>query len=586
MLKRTEWREPMLVHESQPCGPVPTICDEEGIYPYVSFSETAERPVLRKLRMIAIENDWLKVTVCPGLGGKIHSILDKASGKEILFHAGSVRPVRILPRMAFISGGIEVSFPIAHTPVQIEAVHAAAEQIDDRLYIWCGEREVRYGMHWTVEYSLGEQDRLLTQRTTFVNPTSQAHAWMSWSNAALPARADSQFHFPAGHVLRHADVLEELEWSREREYRLADFDRMQGFFWKTSDCTAFGMYTPSLGSGLYHVADPAVTPGMKLWLYGTGRHEAWAHQTSQRQESYVEIQAGPLLEQADNTKLQPGARHTHVEYWLPSTVPLDIRAIKLPTPRLVDLRQVPVFDWVKRETTLPWLALLSAYEESKDLGVLLPAPPEPESCCWPPSGMEQLGEALLWAAMQEEDKVSRSLWVYYRAVWLAARDEMDEAIELLQTLELDCAYALLGRLLRVVKQDYEASRVTYDCMESAAWQLHPQLFIERDMTLEAIGHSTLEERERWFKLVDSLQDDGLVERKAAMLVARGSLAEAKALLENHRFGSIHQRYERTLLWMRIHEALGTPNVEIPEHLGEDDLAIYGAYRVSDANKES
>ena len=39
MLKRTEWMEPMLVHESQPCGPVPTVCDEEGIYPYVSFSD-------------------------------------------------------------------------------------------------------------------------------------------------------------------------------------------------------------------------------------------------------------------------------------------------------------------------------------------------------------------------------------------------------------------------------------------------------------------------------------------------------------------------------------------------------------------
>ncbi|MBP3965522.1 DUF5107 domain-containing protein [Paenibacillus lignilyticus] len=586
MLKRVEWREPILVHESQPCGPVPTICDEEGIYPYVSFSETAERPVLRKLRMIAIENDWLKVTVCPDLGGKIHSIIDKASGKEILFHAGSVRPVRILPRMAFISGGIEVSFPIAHTPVQIEAVHAAAEQIGDRLYVWCGEREVRYGMHWTVEYSLGERDRFLTQRTTFTNPTSQAHAWMSWSNAALPARADSQFHFPTGRVLRHADVLEELEWSADRQYRLADFDRMQGFFWKTSDCTAFGMYTPSLGSGLYHIADPAVTPGMKLWLYGTGRHEAWAHQTAQRKESYVEIQAGPLLEQADNNKLQPGARHSHVEFWLPSTEPLDIRAISLPAPQLVELSRVPMFDWVKRDTTLPWLALLSAYDGSgSGVSGACSAPPEPESGCWPPSGMERLGEALHWAGAADADETNRSLWTYYRAVWLAAQDQMDVAIQLLQTLELDCAYALLGRLLRVLKQNYEASRVAYDSIESAAWRLHPQLFIERDLTLEAIGHSTLEERERWFKQVDALQDDGLVERKAAMLVSRGSFVEAKALLESYPFGSIHQRYERTLLWMRIHEALDTPNVEIPEHLGEDDLAIYGAYRVSEANKE-
>ena len=157
-------------------------------------------------------NHWLRVTVCPDLGGKVHSIIDKSSGKEILFHPGSIRPVRILPRMAFISGGIEVSFPISHTPVQIEPVHVFVQQLENRLYIWCGEREVRYGMHWTVEYSLGVDDRYLTQRTIFHNPTSQPHAWMSWSNAALPARPDSQFHYPAGQVLRHADNLEQFDW--------------------------------------------------------------------------------------------------------------------------------------------------------------------------------------------------------------------------------------------------------------------------------------------------------------------------------------------------------------------------------------
>ncbi len=302
MLDYREWQETMLYHTLQPSGPIPTVQNEEGIYPYESFCETAKRPILRTFRMVSIENRWLRVTVCPDLGGKVHSIIDKSSGKEILFHPGSIRPVRILPRMAFISGGIEVSFPISHTPVQIEPVHVSVQQLENRLYIWCGEREVRYGMHWTVEYSLGVDDRYLTQRTIFHNPTSQPHAWMSWSNAALPARPDSQFHYPAGQVLRHADNLEQFDWERNCEYRLSDFKRMQGFFWKTTDCNAFGMFTPSLGCGLYHISDPSETPGMKLWLYGVGQQEEWAHQTSARKESYVEIQAGPLVDQAEKKK--------------------------------------------------------------------------------------------------------------------------------------------------------------------------------------------------------------------------------------------------------------------------------------------
>ncbi|SEO66650.1 DUF5107 domain-containing protein [Paenibacillus sp. OV219] len=622
MLKLTEWQETLLYHPVVPCGPVPTVCDGEGIYPYESFCETAERPVLRKFRMMAIENDWMKVTVCPDLGGKIHSIFLKASSKEILFDAGAVRPVRILPRMAFISGGIEVSFPIAHTPVQVEVVHAEARQIGDRLYIWCGEREVRYGMHWTVEYSLGEHDRYLTQRATFVNKTSEAHSWMSWSNAALPARADSQFHFPAGRVLRHADILEEIEWSRERGYTLSDFDRMQGFFWKSTDCNAFGMYTPSLSSGLYHIADPAETPGIKLWLYGLGKHEDWAHSTAIRRESYVEIQAGPLLEQADNNMLQPGARHMHTEFWIPSAEPLEIREFELPAPQLIPIEEVPLFDLVPRSGTAPWLVLAAAYA-SRDASALA-APPAAEDCVWPPPFMEQLGEALLWAAETgcagacdgagagegagagagtgaDADAGSggaiasaaggerEQLWRYYYAVWLAGRGLLDEAIAALAAVELDCGYALLGRLLRVCRRDYAGSRAAYASIRSAAWSLHPQLFFERDVTLAQFGAGALEEREHWFAQVDSLQDDALVERRASFLLDRGGVAEAKTILDRHAFGKVHQRYDRSQLWQRVAavtgELAGGASEEVLARLGEDDLAVYGAYRVSEQKQE-
>jgi hypothetical protein len=70
MLKYTEWHETMLYHAVQPSGPIPTVCDNEGIYPYESFCETAKRPNLRKFRMISIENQRIRITVCPDLGGK------------------------------------------------------------------------------------------------------------------------------------------------------------------------------------------------------------------------------------------------------------------------------------------------------------------------------------------------------------------------------------------------------------------------------------------------------------------------------------------------------------------------------------
>lgn len=51
---------------------------------------------------------------------------------------------------------------------------------------------------------------------------------------------------------------------------------MTGYFWQTRDVNAFGAYTPSLGTGLYHIADEDVAGGIKLWSYGVGADSAWS----------------------------------------------------------------------------------------------------------------------------------------------------------------------------------------------------------------------------------------------------------------------------------------------------------------------
>ena len=110
----------------------------------------------------------------------------KESGKEVLYRPDVIKYTRILPRFYFVAGGIEVSFPISHSPTQNEPVLYQIDHTGDRTYVTCGERESHYGMQWSVEYSLGDKDECLTQRDVYYNPGQQAYPWMSWSNAALP----------------------------------------------------------------------------------------------------------------------------------------------------------------------------------------------------------------------------------------------------------------------------------------------------------------------------------------------------------------------------------------------------------------
>ena len=158
MLESTETTELLLTHQLVPSGPIPTTNDPDGFYPYESFCESSKRPVLKNYRVVTLENEHLRVKICPDLGGRICSIFLKVAAKETLFLPRVVRPVRILPRQSFTGGGIELSFPVSHSPVQLVPVMYVVTRDRERIYVSCGERELRFGMNWTVEYSLGESD--------------------------------------------------------------------------------------------------------------------------------------------------------------------------------------------------------------------------------------------------------------------------------------------------------------------------------------------------------------------------------------------------------------------------------------------
>ena len=137
----SEAQEYVPTHELIPAGPVPTAFDPGGVYPYLSYSETSPTAVLRQYRFVALENDKIKVVMCPDLGGRVTSIVHKGSGKEVLLVPDVIRPTRILPRFGFVAGGIEVSFPISHSPTQNDPVLYAIDRTPERVYVTCGERE-------------------------------------------------------------------------------------------------------------------------------------------------------------------------------------------------------------------------------------------------------------------------------------------------------------------------------------------------------------------------------------------------------------------------------------------------------------
>src|SRR4029077_16325027 len=137
----------------------------------------------------------------------------------------------------------------------------------------------------------------------------------------------------------------------------------------------------SLGSGLYHVADQAISPGMKLWSYGVGEDRAWATLSTASAEPYIEIQGGPIGDQSIKLELPPNKTRWHVEYWIPTNRPLNIYALTGPENDLRAVSEIPLFEWARPHEVRVWKELLQAYADRDGL----PDPPQIDENRWAPS---------------------------------------------------------------------------------------------------------------------------------------------------------------------------------------------------------
>jgi hypothetical protein len=447
------------------------------------------------------------------------------------------------------------------------------DRANDRIYVTCGERELRFGMQWSVEYSLGNTDNFLTQRTIFHNPGKEAYPWMSWSNAALPSAPDTKFSFPKGKVLSHSSVVDSMDWEKQGPKTESDIKEMTGYFWKTKDANAFGAYTPSLGTGLYHIADEKIASGIKLWSYGRGEDSAWSVLSTAKHQTYLEIQGGPIGDQSIKLEMLPKQTRWHIEFWYPADRELSIYSLKVPALQLRPTSEIPLFGWAREEEIKDWQTFINTYISKKVMNMTAP---DVYRSAWVPSGIENLYEpfqiAIKYSTGENHDR-----WKFHFGTWLAGRGKSEAAIKILAETKLGIAQALLARLLKL-KGDMAGAKKAYDAIQEPWLQIHPQVIIERDKVLRGLGKQTIHEREKWLSKVDALKDEWVIERRVQLLIDKDEPQKAKDLLLSTVFQKVHQTYTRTGLWKQITDKLKMPFLPIPVQLGEDRLATFGAYR--------
>src|ERR1700757_212816 len=166
-------------------------------YPYTLRDNLTDRRTDHAWRAVFLENEYLKCSVLPDLGGHVYTCTDKISGQPMFYANPSIKKAAISYRGAWAAFGIEFNFPVSHNWVSLSPVDFAFGTRDDgSAYVQVGNKDQVYGSQWRVELVLRPGRAFLEQHVELYNPTDVRHRYYWWTNAAVQAWADSRLVYP------------------------------------------------------------------------------------------------------------------------------------------------------------------------------------------------------------------------------------------------------------------------------------------------------------------------------------------------------------------------------------------------------
>jgi hypothetical protein len=155
-------------------------------YPYTLRHNLTDRRTDHAWRALFLENEYLKCSVLPDIGGHLYSCTDKVSGKPIFYENPSIKKAAVAYRGAWAAFGIEFNFPVSHNWVTASPVDFAfGKNADGSASIQVGNIDRVYGMQWTVELILRPRSTVLEERVTLNNRSDVRHRFYWWNNAGV-----------------------------------------------------------------------------------------------------------------------------------------------------------------------------------------------------------------------------------------------------------------------------------------------------------------------------------------------------------------------------------------------------------------
>src|SRR5690625_971033 len=293
-----------------------------SMHPYlIQHRYTRERRPMT-LPAIVLDNEHVRATFIPALGGRLWSLVATASGRELLHVHRVLQPANLALRNAWFAGGVEWNIGTkghaAHTMAPLHAAQVSGPGGSPMLRMW--ELDRLRQVVFQVDAWLPATSRALHVYVRIQNPNSHDVPMYWWSNAAVPegdevrvlAPAETAYATSYDGTLRTVQVP--VHQGVDRTWTTRSTDAGDYFYDTSTTAAPWVAAVDSTGHGLAQVSTGRLL-GRKLFLWGTGAGgQRWQQWLSPENEAgYLEIQAGLTATQFEHQMMPAGASWDWVE---------------------------------------------------------------------------------------------------------------------------------------------------------------------------------------------------------------------------------------------------------------------------------
>lgn len=304
------------------------------VYPYPVVEKISDVKKDKEWNAVFLENDYLKIMILPGLGGRVQMAFDKTMQRHFIYYNRVIKPALVGLTGPWISGGIEFNWPQHHRPTTFLPVEYYIEKhADGSITVWCSEVERMFRTRGTTGFTLFPGKAYLEIKVRLYNRTNYPQTFLWWANPAVKVNDDYQSVFPP-------DVHAVFDHGKRD---VSEFPVAKGFYYKVdyspgTDISRYknipvptsymavnskydfvGGYEHDSGGGLLHIADHHISPGKKQWTWGHSDFgQAWDRNLTDDDGPYIELMCGVYTDnQPDFSWIMPGEEKSFSQYFMP-----------------------------------------------------------------------------------------------------------------------------------------------------------------------------------------------------------------------------------------------------------------------------